>query len=358
MRVGFDEQIFLLQKRGGVSRYFVELIREFSSNSSYGIEPILGFKTTSNEMLFTLSNELGLGLKLDTRPKPLAIALESSSHSIGNMPVDLIHHTFYSKLFWQPRFRGPRVSTQYDMIPELFKEKRFFINPHLSKHFYFKNVNHIMAVSNSAMSDLRNVWPDVDTPMSVTHLATHVAPSPMVKRISGSVLFVGVRQGYKDAETLIRAFAKVPQDLRSKLRFVGGGPFTETEKYLFTQLGIEHQVSQENLSDEELTLAYASSHIFVFPSRYEGFGLPVLEALQQSCRSLLARTEIFQEIAADAAEYFSPGDVTDLTLQLTRILSDDPDFNPMVHTGKNRCQEFSWKITAEKTSEIYQKLLS
>ena len=179
-----------------------------------------------------------------------------------------------------------------------------------------------------------------------------------MKGISGSVLFVGVRQGYKDAETLIRAFAKVPPNLRSVLRFVGGGPFTETEKYLFAQLGIARQVSQENLSDEELTLAYASSHIFVFPSRYEGFGLPVLEALQQSCRSLLARTEIFQEIAGNAAEYFSPGDETDLSLQLTRILSDDPDINPNVDAGIQKCQEFSWRITAKKTYEIYQKLLN
>lgn len=358
MRVGFDEQIFLLQKRGGVSRYFVELIREFSSNSSCGIEPILGFKTTSNEMLFKLSNELGLGLKFDNRPKPLAIAIESASHSIQNMRVDLIHHTFYSKLYWQPRFRGPRVSTQYDMIPELFNEKRFLINPHLSKHFYFKNVNQIIAISNSAKSDLRKVWPDVVTPISVTHLATNERLTPKVTRISGNVLFVGVRQGYKDAETLIRAFAKVPPNLRSNLRFVGGGPFTEAEKSLFTELGIAHLVSQENLSDEELALAYKSSHIFVFPSRYEGFGLPVLEALQNSCRSLLARTEIFQEIAGDAAEYFSPGDETDLTVQLTRILSDDPDINPNVDAGIQKCKEFSWRFTAKKTSEIYQELLS
>jgi glycosyltransferase involved in cell wall biosynthesis len=358
MRVGFDEQIFLLQKRGGVSRYFVELIREFSSNSSYGIEPILGFKTTSNEMLFKLSDELGLGLKFDNRPKPLAIAFESASHSIQNLRVDLIHHTFYSKLFWQPRFRGPRVSTQYDMIPELFKEKRFLINPHLSKHFYFKNVNHIIAISNSAKSDLRKVWPDVVTPISVTHLATHETVTPTVKRISGSVLFVGVRQGYKDAENLIRAFAKVPPNLRSNLRFVGGGPFNETEKSLFAELGITHLVSQENLSEEELTLAYGSSHIFVFPSRYEGFGLPVLEALQNSCRALLAGTEIFQEIAGNAAEYFSPGDERDLSVQLTRILSDDPDINPLQRAGHDRTAQFSWQKTASATSEIYQQVLN
>jgi glycosyltransferase involved in cell wall biosynthesis len=309
-------------------------------------------------MLFSLSNELGLGLKFDSRPKPIAIALESVRHSIGNTGVDLMHHTFYSKLFWQPRFSGRRISTQYDMIPELLNEKRFFINPHLSKRFYFKNVDHIIAISNSAKSDLRNIWPDVDTPMSVTHLATYEAPSPKVRRINGSVLFVGVRQGYKDAENLIRGFAKVPPNLRSFLRFVGGGPFTETEKSLFTQLGIANQVSQENLSDEELTFAYASSHVFVFPSRYEGFGLPVLEALQNRCRSLLARTEIFQEIAGNAAEYFSPGDETDLALQLTRILSDDPNINPNVDAGIQKCQEFSWRITAKKTSEIYQKLLS
>lgn len=358
MRVCFDQQIFLLQKRGGVSRYFVELIREFASNSSYGIEPILGLNSTSNEMLFELSNELGLGLKYDDRPKPLAIVLDSAANAIGNSRVDLIHHTFYSKLFWQPRYRGPRVSTQYDMIPELFDQKRFFINPHLSKNFYFRNVDHILAISDSAKTDLQNIWRDIDTPISVTHLATHDTLISQIKRVRGSVLYVGVRQGYKDAETLIRAFAKVPNDLRNNLRFIGGGPFTETEKSLFAELEITHLVSQENLSDAELTLAYASSHTFVFPSRYEGFGLPVLEALQHGCRSLLARTEIFQEIAGDASEYFSPGDESDLAAKLTRILSDDPDVNPLLEAGIQRCQKFSWRSTAKKTSEIYQELLA
>ena len=358
MRVSFDQQIFLLQKRGGVSRYFVELIREFSSNSSYGIEPILEFKSTSNEMLLALSKELDLGLKPDDRPKPLAIAMEATANSIGNARVDLIHHTFYSKLFWQPRFNGPRVSTHYDMIPQLFDEKRYFINAHLSKHFYFENVNHILAISNSARSDLRSIWPDIKTPISVTYLAVQEKPIATINRVSGSVLFVGVRQGYKDAETLIRSFAKVPANLRRYLRFVGGGPFTEAEKSLFAELGIDHLVSQENLSDEELNLAYASSHIFVFPSKYEGFGIPVLEALQNGCRSLLARTEIFQEIAGDAAEYFSPGEEADLTTKLTRILSEDPNVNPKFDSGMQRCQEFDWRVTAKRTSEIYQNLLS
>ena len=357
MRVCFDQQVFLLQERGGVSRYFVELIREFSLNSDYGIEPILGFKSTSNQMLLALSNELDLGLKYDDRPKPLAVALESVANSIGHSHLDLIHHTFYSKLFWQPRFRGPRVSTQYDMIPELFGQKRFFVNPHLSKHFYFKNVDHILAISDSAKRDLLDIWPDVDTPISITHLASQDRPLTSSHRARGSVLFVGVRNGYKDAETLIRAFARVPQNLRGNLRFVGGGPFAESEKALFADLGIANSVSQADLSDADLSAAYSSAHVFVFPSKYEGFGLPVLEAFQHQCRVLLSDIEVFKEIAGDAGEYFSPGNELELTAQLIRILSEDPENNPMSEAALQRCKKFSWRNTAKKTSEVYQQLL-
>lgn len=357
MRVGFDEQIFLLQKRGGVSRYFVELIREFSTNSGHGIEPVIGFKSTPNEMLFELSKELGLGLKIDNRPKPLAIALESAGNLSGSSNVDLIHHTFYSKLFWQPRFRGLRVSTHHDMIPQIVDMSRYGINPHLSKRWYFRNSNHLIAVSNSARNDLTKTWPDIDTPISVIHHGGPGIHKTDSKRIKGLVLYVGMRAGYKDAETLARAFAKVPTDLRGNLRFIGGGPFTEAEKSLFHELEIAHLASQQNLSDEELSIAYESSHVFVFPSKYEGFGLPVLEALQYGCRSLLARTEIFQEIAGDAAEYFSPGDVRELTTKLIRILSDDPGVNPLLKAGCDRAAQFSWQKTASVTADVYRSVL-
>lgn len=357
MRVGFDEQIFLLQKRGGVSRYFVELIREFSTNSCYGIEPILNFKSTSNEMLFELSNDLGLGLNYDKRPKPLAIAIGSAGNLSGTSHVDLIHHTFYSKLFWQPRFRGKRVSTHHDMIPQIVNLSRYGVNPHLSKRWYFNNSDQIISVSNSARNDLIKTWPEIKTPVSVVHHGSRGVNQSDQNRNKGQVLFVGMRAGYKDAETLIRAFAKVPQSLRRNLRFVGGGSFNDDEKVLFAELGISHLVSQENLSDDELSLAYETSHVFVFPSRYEGFGLPVLEALQSGCRVLLARTEIFQEIAGNAGEYFSAGDESDLTIQLTRILADDPDINPLLTLGIDKVASFSWQKTANATLEIYQATL-
>jgi glycosyltransferase involved in cell wall biosynthesis len=244
------------------------------------------------------------------------------------------------------------------MIPELFGQKRFFVNPHLSKHFYFKNVDQILAISNSAKRDLLNIWPDVDTQISITHLASQDMLLKHTQRERGSVLFVGVRNGYKDAETLIRAFASVPQNLRSNPRFVGGGPFTDSEKVLFAELGIAHLVSQADLSDADLSAAYSSAHVFVFPSKYEGFGLPVLEAFQHQCRLLLSDIEVFKEIAGDSGEYFSPGNELELTAQLIRILSEDPNVNPFGASGMHRAQEFTWSRTASLTAEIYKSLLT
>ena len=102
---------------------------------------------------------------------------------------------------------------------------------------------------------------------------------------------------------------------------------------------------------------FATAHVFVFPSKYEGFGLPVLEALGQGCRTLLARTDVFQEIAGNTAEYFSPGDVSELTLKLIGILSDDPGFNPLLKVGCDKAAQFSWQKTASITADVYRSLL-
>ena len=97
MRIGFDQQIFLLQKRGGVSRYFVELIKQYLTNPTLGIEPVFNFQSTSNELLLALSSEFHLEIKLDKRAKPIAIATQGVNVWAGKNKFDLMHHTFLLK---------------------------------------------------------------------------------------------------------------------------------------------------------------------------------------------------------------------------------------------------------------------
>lgn len=357
MRILFDEQIFLFQKRGGISRYFTELIRIFTQQPELNIEPILSFKTTSNESLLALSSELDLGISRISNRKPIQIAQAIASNALRFPKVDLLHHTFYSKTFWHSGYNGPRASTHYDMIPETFHQTRLGINPHLSKHWYFNNVNHILSISESAKQDLLRIWPDVITPISTTHLGRPEGVKQDFQRIQGYIIFIGVRAGYKDAESLLRAFAQLPEQLRGKLEFLGGDKFTESEQDLIDNLGIQNHTTQRNVSDSELAEAYGKAHLFVFPSHYEGFGLPALEALQFGCRSILANTPALIEVAGKSADYFTPGNVHSLANSLISALSDSAGSNPYLHSGLIRAGNFSWLKTAKETASVYQSLI-
>ena len=357
MRILFDEQIFLLQKRGGISRYFTELLRTFLQVPELNIEPVLNFRKTSNESLLTLSKELELGISRNTKPKPIQIAQAIASNTFRFPKVDLLHHTFYSKTFWHSGYKGPRATTHHDMIPETFHQTRLGINPHLSKHWYFNNVNHILCVSDSAKQDLLRIWPEIDTPISVTHLGKPEGVKQDFQRLQGYIIFIGVRAGYKDAESLFRAFARLPENLRGKLEFLGGDKFTESERDLIDNLGIQNYTTQRNVTDLELAEAYGKAHLFVFPSHYEGFGLPALEALQFGCRSILANTPALKEVAQNSADYFTPGNVDELSDALLIALSDGPHENPYLDSGLTRAGNFSWLQTAKDTAKIYHSLI-
>jgi glycosyltransferase involved in cell wall biosynthesis len=357
MRVLFDEQVFLLQKRGGISRYFTELIRCFIQHAELQVEPVLNFKHTSNENLLALSDELELGICRISAPRPLQVVRSITKNAIRIPRVDLIHHTFYSRSFWHSPFVGPRVTTHHDMIPEMFPGTRFFINPHLSKSWYYRNVDHIFSVSDSAKQDLMRFWPDVHTPVSITHLGKPDMPKQKFERVQGYIIYVGARQGYKDAETLIRAFAKLPEYLRFKLEFLGGDAFNQVERDLIGSLNISKYVSQRNVTDLELFEAYCKAHLFVFPSRYEGFGLPALEALQLGCRSLLSSTPALREVAGTCADYFTPGSIDELTDALFKVLTEGVEQNPNLASGIDQAMKFSWLETAKSTAKVYHSLI-
>jgi glycosyltransferase involved in cell wall biosynthesis len=357
MRVLFDEQIFLFQKRGGISRYFTELIRTFLKEPGLDVEPVITFNKSSNEILLSLSKELDLGITSISSPKTLQIAQAIRANSLRFPKVDVLHHTFYSKTFWHSGYRGPRTSTHYDMIPETFHHTRFGVNPHLSKRWYFDNVNHIFSISESARKDLQQIWPEIVTPISTTHLGKPEVPNQEFHRIQGYIIFIGVRGGYKDAESLFRAFARLPEQLRGKLEFLGGDKFTESEMDLIDNLGIQNHTSQRNVTDLELAEAYGKAHLFVFPSHYEGFGLPALEALQFGCRSVLANTPALKEVAENCADYFAPGNVDELADALLIALSASPHDNPYLDSGLARAGSFSWLRTARETAKVYQSLV-
>ena len=170
------------------------------------------------------------------------------------------------------------------------------------------------------------------------------------------VLMVGHRGEYKDGNVLLQAYALVADQFPEvDLVCVGGGPFTREEAELIETLGITERVGQYPLSDPRLPGAYGNAQAFVFPSRFEGFGLPALEAMACGAPTILADSTAFPEVGGEAAAYFTVGDPVDLARVMTTVLSSEGTRQSLRERGLQRAAQFSWRRTAEETASVYRR---
>lgn len=356
MRVRFDDQIFTMQSRGGVSRYFVELIREFSDDPGLGVDPELGWRWTRNDHAI----EAGLGTLLPIRRISRGCVLRTANRAVNvaKPEADLTHHTYYRSDYLSHKHTGPTAVTVYDMTPELFPEQFPRGNPHLLKREYVKRATVVFCISEFTRRDLLRVYGSIESPMIVTHLGVGDAFVPGSTRPvwcpDGYVLFLGNRGGYKDFPLMLEAFAELaPRQSGTSLLAVGGGSFTEDERALISRWGLGNRVIQTAASDEELPGIYGGAEVFVFPSRYEGFGLPALEAMACGTPTVLAESSSLPEIGGDAALYFPPGDSSALATQLDRLLLDPEMRRDLSIRGVARARQFTWRRTARDTAHGY-----
>ena len=362
MRVALDEQIFAIQPYGGISRMFAELAHQFSLGVVPDVElvpfqaPVVNRYVLDDEHL---SWSLGA---YESRSPWLALA-RYLTHKRPRNDTEIIHNTFYLPYGLSRSREAKRVVTIHDMIPELFPESRRRLDWLTWKRRYVTQADHIICVSESTKRDLLGIYGELSTPISVVHhgVSPRFRPSvPKADFLPGRyLLHVGHRTQYKDAETYYRAFARLaPKYPDLHLLCVGGDGLSEAESNFLRSLGIRDRVSQRFLPDELMASAYAYADIFVFPSRYEGFGLPALEAMSCGTPTVLARASSLPEVGGDAAVYFEPGSDQDLALILQELLEDPRRRSMMTERGLTRSAHFGWPRAAKATFEVYQSALA
>ena len=361
MRLAFDEQIFAAQQYGGISRLFAELSKQFLREGSLDVELLPLDAPVVNRYLLD-DTYLRDELKVSDAGSTMAALARYFVRMRPRTSVDVIHNTFYLPhgLAGYPKAR--RVVTVHDMIPELLPKSRRRLDFITLKKRYVMSADHVICVSEATRNDMLRVYGDIKAPISVVHHGVDPIFRPGDPRVPGLpdryLLFVGNRGQYKDANVLLNAFAT----LRGKgedtaLVFTGGGPFTRAERMQHQELGITDQVMQISLKDPAMSGAYGNALICVFPSRFEGFGLPALEAMACGTPALLAQGSSLPEVGGDAAKYFTPGDAKDLTGAIEGLLSDEQERNRMKIAGISRAQGFTWGTAAAKTAGIYQSLV-
>lgn len=372
MRVAYDSQIFAAQRFGGISRYFTRLAETLSTD---GAEVGIFCSTHGNEYLTQLSPSLvhgcGLVRYLDRMPSKYRRINQHLGDWLTRQQVrrwkpQVVHETYYQDKRRSPG-NIPVVLTVYDMIHERFPDQFGATNrTMLNKRSAVSRADHIICISESTRSDLIEFLQVPPEKVSVILLGfdqLHESPATPPEKVAGSkpfILFVGLRDGYKNFKGLLQAYA-ASKTLRDDFDLVvfGGKPFDPIEMELIRGLGLDpSHVRKVEGNDRDLGVLYQSAHLFVYPSYYEGFGLPPLEAMAHHCPVATSNSSSIPEVVGDAAELFFPDQVDSIRQSIEKVAYDDAYRTELVSRGLSRLKLFSWEKCAAETRLVYQAVAS
>jgi len=369
MRVLFDHQIFSYQTFGGASRYFAELMNVFHREGDPAFD--LGVAESPNEYLARAPYYRGRSVARTGTLGFLRTYLRNELHTrtiARRRPHDIVHATFYDPGFLRTLHGSKLVVTVLDMIPEHFPEYFDVTGPYgrlvtrrwiEGKRTLCHQADVILAISEHTKRDLVACYGIDPARITVTHLGNSLAGGADRPRPDGFpgryLLFVGTRNTYKNFGFFVEAAAPLlAEDPALGIVCIGGGQLAPEELALIARHGLAGRVAQRSVADHELAACYAHARAFVFPSLYEGFGIPILEAFACGCPALVANASCFPEIAGDAAAYFDPADRDSLRSALRRVLVDRAYAEALREQGLARAKVFTWEQTARRTLDAYR----
>ncbi|MFO7524890.1 MAG: glycosyltransferase family 1 protein [Ignavibacteriaceae bacterium] len=365
MKVLFDHQCFTNQDYGGISRYFVSLMDEF--NKQNDITTKLALKYSNNFYLKGKNNIKPFFPNLNFRGKKFSSHLTNLPFSISQIKkrdYNLFHPTYYNPYFLKYLGNKPFILTVHDMTHELFPDIIHWFDKTVSqKRFLARKAEIIIAISENTKKDLIEILNVPDKKIRIIHHGSTIS-----KDLTGNVenlnlpkryiLYVGSRNYYKNFNNTIKSFSQLIKNDESLFLICGGGgKFTAKEIQFFKEANLTEKILYRPADDISLATLYSNARLFIFPSHYEGFGIPVLEAMNCDCPMALSNCSSLPEAGGDAAVYFDPHDPSDMSKQMTRVIYDENFRNKLIENGKIRRKNFSWEKTAIETKKVYEQIL-
>lgn len=364
IKVCFDYKVFFEQSLGGASKYIFQLNKElikFNCNSKI-LSPVhinnYIYNNKSIKTFYKFKNQY---------PKFTRNFFERfnriyTNYYLKTNKVDIFHFTL-ENIDYLKIFPGKKVTTVYDLIHEKFdKYYNLPVDYKIKKKFFLNQMDHIICISENTKKDLIQYYDISENKISVTHLATSYEVdnrkvSNFDKTTKPYVLFVGYRKRYKNFINFIKAFS-VSDKLKSDFDIIcfGNQEFDRNEISIIDSLNLNKSIKLVSGDDEKLEQFYKNASLFVFPSLYEGFGIPLLEAMKNKCPISCSNTSSLKEIGSDAVDYFDPNSVDSISSSMENVLYSENYKNDLINKGLKNILKFSWKKCAINTLEIYNKI--
>lgn len=378
MVIGIDGNEANVHKRVGISEYAYQLLLQFASDR---------YKERGFKFVIYLKDDPLPHMPKKSKHVNYRILKPGKLWTQWRLPLDLFFHyprpdVFFSMTHYAPRFSPvPTVVSVMDVsyvrFPHLFKPGDLYQLRNWTK-YSVNNARRVLTISDSSKSDIIKeyhvsekkvvtIYPGIK---EITSLEPRVFGMNQLKAkydISDHyVLFVGTLQPRKNIVRLIEAFAKVLKnhDIDAEVRKTLQLVIIGKKGWLFEDIlaapekfGVTNQVKfLEGIQDDELNIFYQHAICYVLPSLYEGFGLPVLEAMQRDCPVITSNVSSLPEAGGEAALYVSPKDVDDIAEKISLLVTDKKMRKDMIEKGKEQVQKFSWKKAAKETLDVLEKV--
>jgi glycosyltransferase involved in cell wall biosynthesis len=376
--------MFNRQKYGGITRYFFELLMNLHNDED--VDFILPLVFSSNSYL-----KKAPFIKCRNLLKPIKIGGENPFSKSMSKPIwkiskriykfqqylnriklhktieakdfDICHPTYYNTEILRYVKNKPVVITVHDMIYELFPEY-FPDDPFPAyKKDLIKIAHKIIANSENTKRDLIKIHNVPADKIEVIYLGCSFNKRDLdIKKNmhlpEEYILFVGERKNYKNFIFFMNSIAPLTKKHKNmEVICTGNKDFSDSERALIDSLNLSKRVSHYSVSDDLLIELYKKATVFVFPSLYEGFGIPILEAFSAGCPVACSNKGSLPEVAGDAAVFFDPKDEDSICNAVDQLISDKAFRNGLINKGYERLRNFSWKETAHRTKKLYMSLM-
>ncbi len=357
----------------GVGRYLNHLIPsliELDGESEYVVVLRSDLEQSHPLLAFTAPNLRKIFVSLHSGPgirHHLSLA-----RIVWRENPDVFHYPHFDLSLFQ---RARSVVTVHDL--KYIMRPDFLAGPGKLKAWYIKfalglslkRSSHVIAVSTKTKEDLLRLYHVAEDKVTVIHhgiALNRTDPGEetggLSKDFTGEeqfILFVGERRPHKNIENLIKAFEMCRQRRGAvKLVIVGKSyaDYKEPER-LVERMDLQDDILFTGyVNDRELHRLYRHATIFILPSFYEGFGIPVFEAMSHGVPVIASKTSCIPDIAGDSALYIDPDDTEDIASAIADLLSDHEKQKQLSERGKQRVQELSWSRAAEQTVRVYHQL--
>ena len=364
-KVLLDNVIFDLQKIGGISNYWYNLLKESAGNDNIFYFEDKHLNKNYYRSLIELPDERTIK---DRSKVPLKIKRYFSLRNI-----DKSYNVFHSSYYRYAKGDIKNVTTVHDFMYEKYLCKYNFkrIIHSSQKYLALKHSDYIIGVSKNTLDDMIKYFPEFkNKKMQVIYHGINNDFYPVEKKNDFTIIqnqklydnsyffYFGNRRGYKNFGLLIQAYANLLKNSKDipVLVIAGGGDFDKEElKLIMEKEVLSNIIKLKKIDNNELNLLYNYCSGLIYPSLYEGFGMPVLEAMKAGSPVICSNFSSLPEVAGEAAIFINPDNISELESALYYLLDDDTR-KELIKLGLKQSRKFSWEKTYKDTLEVYNSL--